>query len=282
MSVSVVHNARQSLGSRLREIRTAASLTQRDLGRLTGWHSSKISKIEYGKQAPTKDDIGAWCRQCGASDQIPDLVATLQALDEMWIEWKRSLRTGTRHRQREQIAHEGGAQLLRWYESMLIPGILHTADYARGVMSKIIDFYGVPDDLDQGVEARMERQRILYRGDHRLHLVMAEQCLRTVVVDAPTTVAQLDRLLAVQGMARLSIGIIPRGTPFQVLANSFILFDEAKVMVETISAELTVTQPREIELYSKAFQTLARQAVYGPGARQLITEAIKVLDTSRR
>jgi hypothetical protein len=46
------------------------------------------------------------------------------------------------------------------------------------------------------------------------------------------------------------------------LANSFILFDDAKVMVETISAELTVTQPREIALYAKAFQAL-RQAISG-------------------
>jgi len=52
------------------------------------------------------------------------------------------------------------------------------------------------------------------------------------------------------------------------LANSFIIFDDAKVMVETISAELTITQSREIALYVKAFQALSATAVYGAEARR--------------
>src|SRR5262249_45276909 len=159
---------------------------------------------------------------------------------------------------------------LRWYEPFVVPGIVHTPDYARGVMSRIIAFYDVVDDLEQSVEARMERQQILYRGDHRLHLLLAEQCLYTLVADRATMAGQLDRLLAVQGLARVSLGIIPRAAGFDVMVNSFIIFDDAKVMVETVSAELTVTQGREIGLYVKAFQALAARAVYGAEARSLI------------
>src|SRR5207237_379092 len=54
---SPLQQAKRALGGRLREIRTAAGLTQRDLARLTGWHSSKASRIEYGKQMPSEDDI---------------------------------------------------------------------------------------------------------------------------------------------------------------------------------------------------------------------------------
>lgn len=277
MPIGAIEQARQALGVRLREIRIAAGLTQRGLAGLAGRHSSKASKIEYGKQAPSDEDIRAWCIHCGAVDQVEDLVATLRTLNEMWVEWRRTLGTGTRHRQREQIGYEGGTRLLRWYESLLVPGILHTADYARGVLAQIIDMYEVPDDLEEGVAARMERQQILYRGDHRLHLLLAEQCLYSVVTDEATTAGQLDRLLAVQGLARVSLGVIPRGAPFTVLVNSFIIFDGAKVMVETISAELTITQPREIALYVKAFQRLAEHAVYGADARTLITSAISAL-----
>jgi len=39
------------------------------------------------------------------------------------------------------------------------------------------------------------------------------------------------------------------------------------VQIETISAELTVTQPREIALYEKMFAILAAQAVYSDAAR---------------
>jgi transcriptional regulator with XRE-family HTH domain len=244
LSASPLQHAKQTLGARLREIRVEAGLTQRDLARLTGWHSSKASRIEYGKQLPSEDDIKQWCLHCGTSEQTADLTAMVRALDQMWMEWRRTLGTGIRHRQREQIAMEGGTRLLRWYEALLVPGIVHTPDYARGVMGKIIDFYGVADDLEQGVEARMERQQILYRGDHRLCLLLAEQCLYTLVTDRATMAGQLDRLLAVQGLAKVSLGIIPRTASFEVLANSFIIFDDAKVMVETISAELTITQSR--------------------------------------
>jgi hypothetical protein len=204
-------------------------------------------------------------------------MATVRTLDEMWVEWRRNLGTGTRHRQREQIAFEAEARLLRWYEALLVPGIVHTPDYARGVMSRIIDFYGVVDDLEPGVAARMERQQILYRGDHRLCLLLAEQCLYTMVVDRSTMAGQLDRLLTVQGLAKVSLGIVPRAAEFEVLANSFIIFDEARVMVETISAELTITQLREVALYVKAFQMLSGQAVYGAEARSLILTALRAL-----
>jgi len=64
-----------------------------------------------------------------------------------------------------------------------------------------------------------------------------------------------------------------------VPTNQFILYDDRLVHVETISAELTVTPPREIALYVTAFDVLARQAVYGPAARALVNAA---LDERRR
>jgi transcriptional regulator with XRE-family HTH domain len=276
-ATSPVRQAQLALGGRLRELRIQAGLTQRELARLTGWHSSKASRIEYGKQKPSEDDIRQWCVHCGHPDQVTDLTAMVRALDEMWVEWRRNLGNGVRHRQREQIALEGATRLLRWYETLLVPGILHTPDYARGVLAGIIDFYGVVDDLEHAVEARMERQAILYRGDHRLCVLLAEQCLYTLVGDAATMAGQLDRLLTVQGLARVSLGVIPRSAAFEVLANSFIIFDDAKVMVETISAELTITHRREISFYVKAFQTLSAQAAYGAEARSLIVAALAAL-----
>ncbi|MEE1798232.1 hypothetical protein PUR57_06000 [Streptomyces sp. JV176] len=56
--------------------------------------------------------------------------------------------------------------------------------------------------------------------------------------------------------------------------NSFSLFDDRMVIVETFSAEMTVTQPQEIALYFKAFSLLQRAAVYGQPARRLIANAL--------
>ena len=191
---SSVHQAREAFGHRLRDIRRDAGFTGRQLAGLAGWHSSKVSKIEYGKQTPSEDDIRTWCRHTGADDQIPDLIATVRHIEAMYVEWRRMLGTGTRRRQKTSLELEAQTRLLRWYEPLLIPGILHTVEYATAVMRRVIDFYQIPDDLDAGVAARMERQQILYRGDHRFHFIIAHQALLTTVGDADVMIGQLDRL----------------------------------------------------------------------------------------
>jgi len=258
-------------------LRKDAGLTGVQLAALAGWRSSKISKIEYGKQTPTEDDIRIWCRYCNAQNQEPDLIATVRHIEAMYVEWRRMLRTGTKRRQVASIGLEAQTRLFRWYEPLLVPGILHPAEYAEAILARIIDFYEIPDDLDAGVTSRMERQQILYRGDHRFHFIMAEQALLTVVGNTGVMIGQLDRLLTILSLPRVRLSVIPAHTAYQVPTNQFIMFDDRLVHVETISAELAISQPREIALYSKAFQQLSQQAVYGQAARDLINKALALL-----
>ena len=60
-------------------------------------------------------------------------------------------------------------------------------------------------------------------------------------------------------------------------AEDFWIFDQAQVNVELISGWLTLTQPREIVMYGKAFSDLSELAVRGAKARALITAAIDAL-----
>lgn len=249
------------------------------MAQLAGWHSSKISKIEYGKQTPSEEDIQVWCRLTSAERQIPDLVATVRNIEEMYVEWRRMLSTGTRRRQNTSRRLESDTQLMRWYEPVLVPGLLQTAAYAREVMRHVIDFYDVHDDLDVGVEERMERQSVLYRGDHRFHFILAEQSLATMVGNADVMVGQLDRLLAIMSLPRVVLGIIPRHATYEIPTNQFIMFDHRFVQVETISAELSISQPREVALYGKAFQRLSQHAVTGSAARALVTAALEHFQT---
>lgn len=271
---STVRQAREALGHRLRDIRKDAGLTGRQLARLAGWHSSKVSKTEYGKQAPTEHDIRVWCQHCDADGDVPDLIATARHIEAMYVEWRRMLRAGTKRRQAVSIDLEAQTRLFRWYEPLLVPGILHTAEYAAAIMARVIDFYQIPDDLEAGVAARMERQQILYHGDHRFHFILAQQALTTMVGDTRTMVGQLDRLLTILSLPRVSLGIVPTHSPYGVPTNQFIMFDNRMVHVETISAELTITQPREIALYGKAFKELTRLAAYGHAAKELIAQAL--------
>jgi hypothetical protein len=59
--------------------------------------------------------------------------------------------------------------------------------------------------------------------------------------------------------------------------EAFYLHDDAMAVVETLTAEIKVTQPRELADYAKAFSSLAEMAVYGDAARERITAAIDAL-----
>jgi hypothetical protein len=85
--------------------------------------------------------------------------------------------------------------------------------------------------------------------------------------------------MSVTELPSVRLGIIPftvQARPMWTL-ESFTVFDDARVNVETLSAQVTVTAPGEIVLYLRAFDRLAGMAVYGDDARALITSAINAL-----
>lgn len=271
-----VQQAREALGARLREIRKDANLTGRALASVMGWHFTKVSKIENGARSPSEQDIRIWCSACDAAAQIPDLIATVRHIEAMYHEYRRQMQAGLKHLQESSVPLYERTSLFRIYENTVVPGLFTTAEYAAAIFRFWTDFMDLPDDVDAAVEARMDRQRVLYTGDRHFLVVIEEQVLRTRVGDADVMAGQLDRLLAVMSLPRVSIGIIPSaGERSSLTQGSFWLFDDSRVRVETVSASLTITQPRDIALYARVFERLQRSAVHGRAARQLISRALR-------
>ncbi|MGW0177884.1 helix-turn-helix domain-containing protein [Nocardia sp. NPDC003345] len=276
-----IDEAKEALGARLRELRQDAGLSGTELARLAGWHQTKVSKIEYGKTKPTETDIRAWCAHTDAGQELADLVATVRNIEYAYLEWRRLLGSGTKRRQQHSLRIEAETEFMRVFHPFLIPGLLQTAEYAEEILRNVIEFQGVPNDVDEGVSKRLERQQILYRRDHKFHFVIGEQALRTTVGDDRTMTGQLDRLLAVLGMPRVVFGIVPGEANYRVPSYNFVIFDNRMVMVENVTAELTITQPREVATYGRAFDVLAKQAVTGHDARDLLMAAIARRSTDR-
>lgn len=276
MVATPVTQARQALGGRLREIRAEANLTGRELAVRCGWHFTKISKLEHGTQAPSEHDIQAWCRACHAEEHIPDLIATVRAIESMYIEWTRHMRLGLQRSQSSLVDLYEKTKLFRGYENTVLPGLFHTAEYARAILAFWNTFLDIPhNDVDQAVAIRMERQHVLYTGVRRFAFVLEEQTLHTRIGGTEVMLGQLDRLLAVMSLPRISLGIIPAGGQRHCLAQgSFWIFDDNRVHTEGISAGLDITQPREIALHTKAFTLLQKSAVYGQPVRELIHQAL--------
>lgn len=271
---------REALGARLRGFRKDAGYSSgRAFAAATGWQESKVSRIENGRQNASEDDIRLWCEKTHTQDQINDLIATVRHIEELWLEWRRQLRFGAEPRQRQALQVYAKTKVFRIWHPTVVWGTLQTAEYAAAIFRQVVDHYEIPDDIDAAVAKRMERQQYLYKGNRIFNVLLAEQVLYTNVGGPDVMRGQLDRLLAVTSLPRMSLGLIPAQAPMHIWpGNFFSMFDNKVVLVETYSAEFSVTQPREIALYAKAFDLLKKSAAYGQPASTLITKALAQLD----
>ncbi|KJS53434.1 XRE family transcriptional regulator [Streptomyces rubellomurinus subsp. indigoferus] len=275
---SSVQEARRALGQRLDHIRKDAGLSARALAARAGWHEAKCSRIQAGKTPPSDADIRAWTLHCGVPEQAEDLIATARGVEGMYVEWRRQTRAGLTHLQQAAVPLYERTRHFRIYEPGVIPGLLQTPAYATSLMGSIVAFQQIPDDTEAAVAARIERQRVLRQGNHTFAILLEESVLRAQVADPEVMAGQLGHLLQVASLPSVSLGVIPQATTRSMWpVEGFWIFDDERVLVELVTAEVTVTQPREIELYSRTFRALAELAAYGAGARLLITEAINAL-----
>ncbi len=273
--MSNFQRAREALGLRLRELRHDGRLTGRQLAALHGWHPSKVSKIEGGKQTPSEDDISAWAQACGCPELIDELIAGLRTLEGQYIEFRRMFRTGQRAMQEAIAEIENESEHVRNFENVFVPGLLQTPDYARSRLAEGLEDIGAADDIDEAVAARMQRQQVLYRSGKRFHFVITEAVLRYRLCLPEVLAGQLDRLVALSTLTTIRFGVIPFERQLPVApVQGFYIYDERVVQVEHLTAELKLTQPSEIATYIRVFGQLAEVACYGAEARSVITRAL--------
>jgi transcriptional regulator with XRE-family HTH domain len=280
---SSAQQALAALGTRLREVRIDAGLTGRALAKLAGWHESKVSKIEYGRIQPSPEDIRAWCRYSGAPDRTAEFVASLRAVEGMFVEWRRMESTGLRRAQEAVIPLWQQTRSFHIYNPRLIPGPVQTRGYITALLNGLRQRRSLIDDVEDAVEVRVNKQRLVGEGDHRFAIVLEESVLHFPIGGTEVMAGQLGHLLAVSSMPSVSLGIIPLGADRSQTwsVEGFWMFDEKQVKVELVSGHLTITQPHEVKLYRNIFRDLSGLAAFGREARALITAAIDRLDYDR-
>jgi transcriptional regulator with XRE-family HTH domain len=275
---SSVDEARKALGKRLRELRTEAKLSGKQLAESLSWVGSKVSKIENGHQTPTDDDIRAWTAATNAKEQTVSLLAALHNLELQHAEWQRVLKAGMKSHQSTLSQIDEKTRLYRGFDNTLIPGLIQTPEYARARFAQVVMVHRVPNDINEAVKARMQRQEMLYRPDKRFHFVLTEAALRYRLVSVDIMIGQLDRLMAISLMRNVKLGIIGFKTRYVTdPRHNFWVLDDHLVRFESYSAEINLRQPQEIELYTSIFDQLAAVASYGSEARAIIARIMEEL-----
>jgi transcriptional regulator with XRE-family HTH domain len=254
-------------GAELRYHRERAGLSQTDLAALVNVSHDVISKIETGERPPAKDFPERL-------DAVPGL-DTRGGLARLWG----NLRKGLRHRAipgwfRPWAEVEAEATALRWYEPLLIPGLLQTEDYARAILAAGPGING--DDLEDRVAGRLERQSALERRDPpHLWCVLDEAVLHRPVGGAKVMRAQLEHLVNLAGRPRTTVQVIPASAGAHAgLLGAFIIADvdgsPSMVYLETSAEGQDTDSPTVLAHVTLRFDTLRAEALPRAASRDLI------------
>ena len=261
------------LAERLYRMRKAAGLTGDQLASALGWEKAgrtKVSKIENGKQQPTKQEIAAWAAAAGhpeAAGELLDMLASVQAIHRTW---RGRLRGGHAAVQADYDRRTRSAARIRDAETVIIPGLLQTEGYARAILTQIAEIWDT-EDLDAAVRARIGRQDVIWDTGKSFEFVITEAALRLLPCPPQVMLGQLDRLLD-RLPGSVVLGIIPMGAQLDLMpVNSFLLLDDTAI-VEGHGGE-DVLGEDESAVYARIFDLLMAEAVTGDKARRLITAA---------
>ncbi len=264
---------RRELGLRLRQIRRSAGLTGQELAAATRQHVTRISRIENGIQPPADRNIRDWAAACGAADQIPDLLATAQDTESAYLEWSRQARTGMKHLGTLHSASTyRRTTAFRIHEPIALPGIFQTEAGTRRMLTYWYQFLNAPDDADATIAMRTQRTAIALSPAKNIRVVLGEQALHTRHGTVAEHADQLAHLLSLMRLHFITVSIIPAGVRRRAVATiGFWIFDDNAVALETPTAAIKITRPREISQYAAMFDDLEREAICGHQARRLVT-----------
>ncbi|WP_087883911.1 helix-turn-helix domain-containing protein [Streptomyces alboflavus] len=265
---------RVALGARLRELRTDAGLTGKDVAARLRWQRSRVSRLETGKQTPTPSDLDQWAAAVGAPETAADLKSRLRGVRSQQRAWRRQLASGHRGVQEKYVAEYRRTSALRGYEATVVPGLFQTPEYARHLLIANADLMGTPRDTEAAVRARMKRQEVLYEMDKTFRILLWEGALHALVCPPEVMAGQLDRLMGLMGMTSVSFGIVPLGAPLRITPkHGFWIFDEERVVVETINTELQLESADDVTLYGRVWDLLNESALHDAAARRLLGRA---------
>ncbi|PLW74150.1 helix-turn-helix domain-containing protein [Streptomyces sp. SCUT-3] len=252
-------------GAELRRLREAAGLTQKQLGEVIYCTGSLVGQIETARKPPTREFTERADAGLGAEGALLRL-------------WPLVSRNSLPPWFREFAELEATATTICTFQSQLVHGLLQTEEYARAVFSSYR-----PQNLEQKVTARMERQRILQRADPPvLWLVLDEAVLRRPVGGAGVMYAQLARLLECLSHPLVHVQVLPAAVgehPGLLGSFTVLTFDDTPDIAysESYEAGQVIINPQAVKARSLRYDLLRATALSPQDSADLIADAMEDL-----
>lgn len=266
------------LGGELRRFREEAGLSGSAVARELGWSQPKVSRVETGRFAASLEEIATLLDYYGAPEEVrAELLATVARREGLAGAWV--VRAGgTRRRQGEIGAIEQRVARLRQHQGLLVPGLLQTREYARG----IADALGYAES-DAIAERRMARQgAFMESGPGRYEVVLDARALMRWPGESAVMAEQLRRLMDVD-LARVDLRILaPGGEATAFAIGGFMIYDFADnrpsvVMVESFRADTYLSDEVDVVAYDSTFDKLQKDALSVESSRQYLETTLRDL-----
>lgn len=172
---------------------------------------------------------------------------------------------------------EAEAHTLLYWQLSVLPGIVQTEDYARGLFGT---WRHSPEKLEELTARRMGRQSLLTRlNPPDVIIIFWEHALCTPVSSPEVMAAQLERLLELSSLAHVYIHVVPSAVrPGMGAAVPISLASTGTgdvVQAENPFESGVLAEPLQVQLAHTIFNNVRSFAKDEAESRAIITEAME-------
>lgn len=271
----------RKLAADLKAMREQLGLSLEFVANRIGRARTTLYRIEEGKSRPQRPTLDALLDVYGASAEKRTELHTL-AKESAEQGWLRAYGGDLPEVYATYIGLELEALQVENYESLFVPGLLQTREYAHAVIGGTLPT-AKEGDIRARVEVRMRRQAAL-RAEEPLQLaaVIDEAAIRRVVGSPAVMVDQLRSLAKASDAPNVTLRVIPYAAGAHPgMAGSFALmrFRDPSVpplvYIDSMAAELILEKSDDLRRYTTVFEELSAVALSAEDSARLITEAAR-------
>lgn len=255
------------LAAELRRLRMAADLTREDVGERTGINNATLYRIETARARPQMRTLATLLHLYEVDQtQREYLTGLCREADRQG--WLRPYHSELPEEYTAFISFEDEAQTVRDYESLFIPGLLQTEDYARAVIRDTLPS-ATDGQVEDRVRARMERQGVLSKATPvKFWAVLDEAALRRSVGGTDVMLGQFAHLVEAVKVPNVTFQVVPFSAGAHPgMSGQFIVLDFADPMdtdliyLESMAGDLFLESDAEISRYRAIFDHLVAVAL---------------------
>ncbi|MGI5995545.1 MAG: helix-turn-helix domain-containing protein [Saccharomonospora viridis] len=271
----------RALSAALKQIRTDKGVGQRELARMLGIQHANISFWESGKRIPDVTDVAAILAKLDVTGPERERILDL-ARHATEPNWLTAGVPGMSPGLAGVLDCERTASTITDWSPLVLPGLLHTSDYARALLSA-----GLPaNEAEPRVMMRMARRDVLIRSQPANMIALIHERALDEVMGSPTVqVDQLRHVLTMAERPNVTIQVVQSGQGWHPgMAGPFILFDfpgsPSIVHIEHHRSSAFLYDEADVQDYKAAAEAIRSVAMSPEESLELIAGTITKLESA--